>query len=355
MIICAAKTIDNVGSMQHCFDLEAEIVKRNFTLHHLTIEPLSADWHSKEKLGFFRSGCAPVEALAKAKSLIEQGHDAVLISGQDNLKTGYSRQERLRLMSVYQDDYPLTQAYTDLAEQFIDLHNINADLFRHISECLFDNYKLSYRKALGDDFNENLLPDERWYQPLTALFRGVDCANPLIDFSGRVLVTSEALAAELQVPAEQWIEVKSVGLSRLEGDGPDYIKQIANYQHMREAYQSCCEQSGIDFTRQFSQGKALLDTYTCYPVVPMAFLLASGLVDSLEDMPTFLKQHDITVTGGMNLARAPWNNPALNGIITMVQRLLSCEGGAQTGLVHANGGLGYRQGVVLLSGVSTDK
>jgi hypothetical protein len=354
IIISATRRVDNVGTMAHCLHLEGAILRRGDNLRHLIIDPLSTDWHSEEKANRFRSGCAPVEALAKAKWLIEQGYDAVLISGEDKLKSGYQRQERLKLMSVYEDDYPLTQAYTDLAKQFIRHHDIDADLFKKISEKLFDNHKLSYRNALSDQFDPQLLPDERWYQPLTELFRGVDCANPMVDFSGRVLVTSEALADELKVPDSQRIEVKSVGLSRLEGDGREFIDQIADYQHLREAYQQCCKQSGIDFADEFRQGRALLETYTCYPVVPMAFLLVSGLVDVLEDIPEFLQAHSITITGGMNLARAPWNNPALNGIITMVERLLKGQIDGQQphesiGLIHANGGLGYRQGVALLS------
>ena len=356
IIISAAKTIDKIGCMQHTLDLEAAVVKRGYELHHLIIEPLSADWHSEEKPNYFRSGCAPVEALDKAKSLITQGCDAVLISGEDNLKTGYQREQRLKLMSVYTDDYPLTQAYTDLAKQFIRHHDINEQLFKDISEQLFDNHKLSYRNALNDDFHPDLLPDERWYQPLTELFRGVDCANPLIDFAGRVLVTSEKLADELNIADNERIEVKAVGLSRLEGDGPEYIDRIVDYHHLRDAYEQCCREGGIDFAKEFRQGKALLETYTCYPVVPMAFLIVSKLVDVLEDIPEFLQQHSITITGGMNLARAPWNNPALNGIITMVHRLRdggagseSGESAEKVGLIHANGGLGYRQGVALLA------
>jgi hypothetical protein len=51
----------------------------------------------------------------------------------------------------------------------------------------------------------------------------------------------------------------------------------------------------------------------------------------------------------MNLARGAWNNPALNGLITMYQRM--SEGDESIGLVHGNGGLGYRQGVAILEDV----
>jgi hypothetical protein len=322
-------------------------------IHHLVIEPLSAPWQQTPAVDHFKSGCAPVEALARAHQLIIDGTQAVVISGEDELKSGYQREERLRLMSVYEDDLPLTQLYTDLARQFIHHHDIDEQLFKDLCEALFDNYKRSYRHALSDDFCETLLPAAKWYNPITELFRGVDCANPLVDFCGRVLLCSSQLAAQLDIPAEQWIIVDGVGLSVLDGDGPEYIDQIVDYQHLKLAYEQACTAANIDFADQFRQGRALLETYTCYPVVPMAFMLVSGLVDVLEDIPEFLRQHSITITGGMNLARAPWNNPALNGIIDMVQRLKPShplqKTGEQYGLIHANGGLGYRQGVAIIS------
>lgn len=347
LIVAAAKTVDNHGSLQQALDVEAKILNAGIDLHHLYIEPLSTDWHEQSKPDHFKSGCAPVEALARAKFLIEQGTEAVVISGEDNIKSDYSRYERQQRMAVYGDDYPLTQAYTDLAKAFIKKHDIDDAMFKRLSERLFDNHKQSFRHALSDDFDAAMLPDEKWYKPLTELFRGVDCANPMVDFSGTVVLVNGSLAKRLNL--SQCIELSAVGLSVLAGDGPEYIDQIADYRHLKAAYQSCCDEAGLDFAQVFRQGSALLETYTCYPVVPMAFLLVSGLVDVLENAPEFLQQHLITVTGGMNLARAPWNNPALNGIVTMYQRL--CEGDEEVGMVHANGGLGYRQGVALMSRV----
>lgn len=346
LIVAAAKTLDEVGSQHHCRELEDRIADLGLKVHPLVIEPLSADWNSPEPENHFRSGCAPIEALARARQLIGQGQDAVLISGEDRLKSGYSREERRRLMAVYGEEYPLTEAYNDLATHFLKLHEGDEAQFHRLAHCLFENYKLSYRHALADDYSPDLLPDERWHRPLTSLFRGVDCANPLVDFSGRLLICSESLAAELGVGSGETIEIRAVGLGRLDGDGRDHIEHIARYDHLRRAYRDCCCDAGIDFAERFRTGEALLEVYSCYPVVPMAFLLASGLVDVLEEMPAFLERHSITVTGGMNLARGPWNNPALNALITMHHRLL--EGPERIGMVQGNGGLGYRQGVAML-------
>ena len=79
----------------------------------------------------------------------------------------------------------------------------------------------------------------------------------------------------------------------------------------------------------------------------MAFLISCKLVPSLAQIPEFLTDHLVTITGGMNLARAPWNNPALNGLIEMYHQLN--DNPTQHGLVHGNGGIGYRQGVAILA------
>lgn len=348
-IISAAKQQDEVGSLDQVLLLESQLLQCGITPKYLFIEPLKADWHSPEKKHHFRSGCAPIEALAEAKKLIENGEAAVVISGEDHIKTGYSREERLRKMAVYGQNYPLTQAYTELAHAFSKNHNITEQQFKAFASALFENYQISFRNALSDTFTPELLPDSRWYKPITDLFRGVDCANPMADFSGRLLLTRADIAEQLGVDKSQWLKVKAVGLNRLDGDGRDFLTEISQYEHLKQAYQQACDEADIDFVYLFKGGDALLETYTCYPVVPMAFLLVSGLVDALEDIPDFLAEHSITITGGMNLAKAAWNNPALNALVLMHQRL--CNGQEKFGLIHGNGGLGYRQGIAIVESV----
>ena len=349
-IIGAAKQQDEVGSIDTVLLLESELREKGITPDYLVIEPLKADWHSPEKKHHFRSGCAPIEALAEAKKLIENGAAAVVISGEDLIKTGYSREERLNKMAVYGQSYPLTQAYTELAQAFSANKNISKQQFKVFSSVLFENYKTSFRNSLPDTFTADLLPDLRWYKPLTDLFRGVDCANPMVDFSGRLLLTNADVADQLGVDKSQWLKVRSVGLSHLDGDGRDFLLDISQYEHLQQAYQQACDEANIDFVKLFKSGDALLEAYTCYPVVPMAFLLVSGLVETLEDIPNFLIEHSITITGGMNLAKAAWNNPALNALVIMHKRL--CDGKEKYGLIHGNGGLGYRQGIAIVERVN---
>jgi len=350
-IIAADKVTNGCGSLDHSQALEQKIQQLGVKIETLSIDPLRADWHRPEEVDSFRSGCAPIEALAEALLRIQHGAQAVVIHGQDHIKSDYSRAERQQMMAVYGDDYPLTEAYTELAFEFIQQQGISEETFKIYAAQLFENHIRSYLSNSTGTQEEHSLPGERWYKPVTELFRGVDCANPVVDFCGRLLICNEALLAQLGIDKAEASEVKSVGLGRLAEDGRTQIKTIAAYGHMQSAYEQACRDANIDFSKALHAGDALLDTYTCYPVVPMAFLLRSGLIEQLSELPEFLQRVDITVTGGMNLARGAWNNPALNGLISMHQRLLNSK--QTVGLVHGNGGLGYRQGVAILSSASS--
>jgi hypothetical protein len=312
----------------------------------LTIDPLSTDWHSQIDPNNFRSGCAPIMALARAQELIAQGHHAVIIGGDDALKTGYQRQERHQLMAVYHDDYSIAQLYDDLAHLFIKQQAIDAKTFIELADSLFQNHTRSHQLAQQQQRAHFPPPAPKWFNQVTSLFRGVDCANPLVDFSGRLLLCSNELAQQLAFEQATVVDVAGVGLGLLDIDEPAELSQIAQYKHLTAAYQQACNQAKLDFGQAVSEQRALMEIYTCYPVVPLAFLLRSGLVSSLEQVPEFLAKHLLTITGGMNLARAPWNNPALNGLIAMYHQLSRSE--KDYGLVHGNGGIGYRQGIAIL-------
>jgi len=316
----------------------------------LTIEPLSSNWHNELPANHFRSGCAPIMALARAQQLIEQGHHAIIISGDEPLKTGYQRQERHQLMAVYGEQKSIAQIYDDLAREFMKLHQINEQTFKGLADCLFKNHMQSHQLAQEQQRAHFSAPESKWYNPVTPLFRGVDCANPLVDFSGRLLLCSSELAQQLALAPSSTVDVSGIGLGLLTIDEPKELALIAQYQHLTSAYQQACRQAQIDFVQAVNNGSALIEAYTCYPVVPLALLLSSGLVTSIGQVPAFLEKHLVTVTGGMNLARGPWNNPALNGLITMYQQLLNTT--KDVGLVHGNGGIGYRQGIAILRAVA---
>ncbi|WP_207062193.1 hypothetical protein [Motiliproteus sp. SC1-56] len=343
-IVAAEKIVNGEGFLDGCLAIEQRLKTQGVAVETLTIDPLKTDWHSPLAANHFRSGCAPVEALARARQLIVGGDvEAVVISGHEPLASGYSREERLERMAIYGPDCPLTQAYNDLAECFIKRQGGDRDLFIRCRDALYQNYLRTYRKA-GHPVHR--LPAARWLEPVTPLFRGVDCANPVVDFEGRVLLCNDRVLKALK-PAALPLLLKGVGLGLLAEDGPGAMEAICDYRHLQQAFDECVAQAGVDVAAAVKDERLLLEVYSCYPVVPMAFLLSTGIASNLTCLPELLEKLPVTVTGGMNLARAPWNNPALNGLVDLCAEIRAQ--GKHGGVLHANGGLGYRQGVALLS------
>ncbi|HKM15408.1 MAG TPA: hypothetical protein VJY63_05735 [Marinospirillum sp.] len=336
-IIASGGIQDGVGSLEALNLAREQVTEAGLKLERLVIDPLSTGWGTPVAKNHFRSGCGPLEALAYAQTQLREGaFEAVLIEGTDAVKTGYAKKERLPLMEIYGKDYPITQAYTDLAKQFCHEQGMTFDQFRELRDAVFENYQCS---APDQAVNPAWLADQ------TELFRGVDCANPYADYSGGLLLTRDDLLSsfDLHQPA---IEVAGVGIGYAQGDGIDYLEELATYWHLEKALYYANLEAGLNFADKFNQGKALLEAYTCYPVVPLALLLHGKFVNSWQALPAWLQQHSLTLKGGMNLNRAPWNLPALRALIEMTQALHNSE--KALGGVQGNGGLGYKQGFAIL-------
>ena len=177
-----------------------------------------------------------------------------------------------------------------------------------------------------------------------------DCANPNIDFAGGLVVANHATAEQLNIPEHERVNVAGSGYAVVKG-APDAIDRICGdgnelFAHLKDAFLSAQAEARIDLIREFESKNLLLEAYTCYPPIPIALLLVTGLIGNINALDGFLRDNEITVTGGMNIARAPWNNPALNALIEMTQRL--GQGHYQYGLVHGNGGIGEAQGITIL-------
>ena len=346
VIAGAGRIVDGKGTMDACRRVEHELAANGLKDETLVIDPLRAGWDTPLAAGHYRSGCGPLEALADGCRLVASDPSRyVVISGEDPLRTGYSREERHRLMAIYGPDWPLPEAYTALAREFMARHGIAEDEFRLLAELLRENYTRTARRL-------NLaLPGERWFGPVTSLFRGVDCANPVVDFAGRLVLCRADAATSAGIAREQQVAIAGIGVAALPGDGPSFIPAIASFDHLAEAFRQACTQAQLDFNALFLASRAALDVYTCYPIVPLAFFLVTGLAATPVAIPELLATHEVTVTGGMNIGRAAWNNPCLNALIAVRELLLAAGPGALAG-VHGNGGLGYRQGFAILMRLS---
>lgn len=340
-IIAADRIIDQQGDLSASDAILAQAKQLNLRIITLEIDPLRTDWNSPVADYHFRSGCAPIEALAVANRLLnEQDADLVVIHGRDYLRSEYSKAERHQLMNVYGEAGSLPEGYTALAKQFCQLQNLSLDDFIELRDALFTNLSKT-----ADALNL-AQPDTRWFAPLTSLFRGVDCANPLVDFEGRLVLCTADTQAQL-TPAIQPITVEGVGVGLADADGPEQVKALATYHALEKALHYAEVQSGVEMAQAIADPNTQLDAYTCYPVVPLALLIKSGAATDKAALLHLLNTKAITQTGGMNLGRGAWNNPALNGLIAMCHSLQNQV--HRRGIVHGNGGLGYKQGIAVLA------
>lgn len=339
IIISAERIINGTGDLEKSLQLIQKASDAGLTITELTIDPLRTDWDSPIEEGHFRSGCGPIEAISVANRMVQQAEsDLVIIHGRDYLKSEYTREERHKLMDIYEDGISLPEAYTMLTRHFCEQQGISEQAFISIRDMIFDNLlKTAEEHGITP-------PSDKWFTPLTALFRGVDCANPIVDFEGILIICHPEHLNTLSSVSNP-VEICAAGIGIAEQDGPHYVQNLAKYHALEKALHYAEVQSGQDIKALIQSTDTLLDAYTCYPVVPLALLNISGAATSFESLQQFLANKPLTQTGGMNLARAPWNNPAMNGLIAMYEQLQKIR---TTGIVHGNGGLGYKQGIALL-------
>lgn len=337
IIIAAARSLNKQGELKPVHDLIRQAEDEGQRCAKLTIDDLKTPWQSPIEEGHFRSGCGPLEALSVANRLIQNGDaDLVVISGRDFIKSDYSQEERHEKMVIY-PEASIPEAYTLLARHFCDHEGLTTEAFINLRNAVFENLK---KTATTQELK---LPTDNWYEPLTELFRGVDCANPVIDFEGLVVVTHSDSAL---TPLIEPIAVRGVGVGIAENDGPEFARELARYHTLEKAVHYAEVQSGLDVKEILNAPETLIEAYTCYPVVPLALLMKAAALQSEKEILSWLSNKALTCTGGMNLARAPWNNPALNGLIALCEQLQQTK---TFGLLHGNGGLGYKQGIALLS------
>ena len=325
---------DGSGSLDAVERDLARLRTAGAVIERLKIAPLRAGWSPSPQAGPYRDGASAAFALREACTRLGRGVDAVVVEGDDSLRSGYSREERRRLTAVY-GEVSIPEAYTALARAYARRRGWSEAEFRGLADALLRNH-LRRASELGI-----AAPPPHRYEPLTTLFRDVDCANPVVDFSGRVVVVTERFARSLA------LRLTGLGTDQLDEDGPDAVDRIVPFEHLRRAFDAATDAFGRErLVDMLLTGDALLELYTCFPIVPLAALLETGLVEDERQLRVLLEELPVTVTAGMNLGRGPWSNAALNGLIAVCEAL--AESRAKVGLVQANGGLGYRQGWMLV-------
>jgi len=306
-------------------------------------------------LNIYRSGCGPIQALSDAKMLIENKIvDAVFVFGHEplaSIKLNQGKEFITNAMSIF-GDITIPAAYNELAHELLKELDISKEQFLSAATLLYENYNKAYMKdSIESDAVNKAVDRSSLLEKMNAdLFTLTDCANPYVDFTGGMIITNKEIADYLEIPAQNQIEIKGAKYN-IVADGPHNIDAIVGKQkdifpHLGKAFRNACSQGQVDFVKEFKEGNALMEVYTCYPPIPLAFLITTKMIEGIEQLADFLHNHEITITGGLNLARAPWNNPAFNSLIALCEKLPQTE--KEYGLVHGNGGLGGLQGVAIL-------
>lgn len=343
-VIAADKIVDGIDDSHETDDVRNALQSSSFQVAEFDVAPLSLPWNATLPQGCLRSACSPLEAVLIFKKLLATNKaQAMVLSGRDFIRSGYEKSQRNKFMEIYgEGETPLT-GYTKLAPAFIESLGISREQFRTVCGHIFENYLRTYRGLHPDA----VPPADTWFEPVTEFFRGVDCANPSVDFSGCAVFGNSEVADYFAVPESSRIRITGCSLYKSGKDGLDGIGDIIAYSHLEKAYDAACEEAEIDFTKRFLAHEALLEVYTCYPIAPLAFLIKSRLVTGVSEIPEFLDSYEITITGGLNLSKAPWNNTTLSNLVTMVHRLRE-RTTPNLGGIHGNGSLGYQQGFMIL-------
>lgn len=309
---------------------------------------------SIEKMNTYKSGASPVQALFDAKELIDNDlYDAVLIFGYDPLlsdKLRFGKDVIKQAMDIF-NGRSILECYNLISHKLCKEVGISKASFFQLTDSLYKNYLKTYavnsraenscaevpydRGRLLDDLNGDL-------------FRISDCANPNIDFAGGVILVNDKTADLLNVNKE--VKVSGVKYNMVQGIPENINRMVGDknnlFAHLKSAFKEAQNQAQISVLQELKNGNLCLELYTCYPPIPLSFLLTTKMVESVIEIPEFLRKYPITITGGMNFARAPWNNPALNGLIEIVKTMRVED--KKYGVIHGNGGIGEIQGVAIL-------
>ena len=346
-IVAADAVVDGIGDLSPSRAAIERLQSAGRRIVNFEISASGDGWDTPLPDTTLRCACAPMLAINKAGDLFAAGQsDAVVIHGRDNLRTDYKnrKDERNRLLEIYgAGKGRILEGYQKLAEEFLDYWRLSLDEFRRAAQAIFDNHLRVWQQSHPD----GAPPGEQWFDFISELFRGVDCANPSVDFEGAMVVAGEKAMQDCDFGGTRYARIAGCAVEQACEDGLETTPEIVPYKHLAAAYAGACRAAGVDFAQAYKAGDALLEIYTCYPVVPMGFLLATGFVERFAEIIPLVEKFPLTVTGGLNLAKAPWNNTTLQALAEVTATLQRKDTPDLAG-VHSLGALGYLQAFAVL-------
>ncbi len=338
--------VDSSGDFSRTNRIREILSKSNARVIEFEIASIKDGWNKTLPKNRLRCACSPMIAITEAQKLFDSHEaDALIIHGIDNIKTDFrdKKDERNQLMHIYGKNGHILDAYNKLAHEFIEYWKITQEEFQSLSDTIFQNHLRVWLK--NDPAQKE--PDKKWFNPVTDMFRGVDCANPSVDFEGCLIISTQEIAQKCNLLSDASIQIVGCHVEQCCEDTMESSPKIVPYGHLRKAFEKACEQAGLDFKSIFLSGMAFLEVYTCYPVVPLGFLLSTSMVPSTKDIPKFLEEYPLTITGGLNLSKAAYNNTTLCAFASMAKKLRASKSTAIGG-IHSVGAIGYKQAFAIL-------
>jgi hypothetical protein len=341
-ILATDEITDGVGSHLETETLLADANRAGLRVADLKIASLREPWGTSQN-NIFKSGASAIEAIDHGNRLLRSNiADLVYIHGQDDLKSGYEKSDRKSLMNIFGHDYSPMMAYSNLTETFLNLYQIRIEDYLVIRDALFENYCRRRQKVM----TKLDLPGQQWFEDQSLYFRGVDCANPVIDYSGRLIISNRKNLEVLGLDMKKLVKVAGNSFVSLDTSGIESIPEIVKFNHLKRAIELATSEANLNFVELLMKGEAELEAYTCYPIIPIALLKSLGIVSDFSSILKFLNQYEITLSGGLNLNRAPWSLTSLRSLIGANQRIRSSA--TNVIMVHGNGSLGEYQGITIL-------
>ena len=213
-------------------------------------------WDGDLPPNYVRTGCSLMHGIQSGeKLLLDNQADIFIVSGKDYNKAGFKEnpEQQRKLFEIYgPGKSPLTE-YVKVTERFINYHQFTLEDYKHASHRLFENYLRTW-KALHPI---GKLPDKRWFEYLNPFFRGVDCANPYIDFHGAVVFATKQAADACDIPKHQRVRVLGSSLQQSNQDGTEDIDEIVPYKHLKKAFDVACNDAQVDFKTRIYEKKTL--------------------------------------------------------------------------------------------------
>lgn len=157
-------------------------------------------------------------------------------------------------------------------------------------------------------------------------------ANPNVNQGAAVIVTSLALARAAGVPEDRIVHIHGGAEAK---EPEDWLRRD---RYDRSSAQTAVLQRAVELGGGKAENFALLELYSCFPVVPKMALRVLG-IDAANHAPT--------VAGGLTFFGGPLNNYMTHAVCAMVRGLRSAPD--ELGLLYGQGGYVNKHHALILS------